>query len=330
MPWLSEFKGDQHHHSELDTLMCRIEARLNSRPRWLSFWHWLPVTFTFSYTTFIIYNSGRRCHQLQCSTRKALATDQPADTTFLGQVVQGVPDVSSIPHEVETAASSSHRGRTRARSQRAYTSSQVARRMHYRYPSRERWLHPWGRPSHGHLYTTKTHRQSRSTPTKELTDAESIPFSSDTNTHSHESRTAQRSPCFSSAPPATSTPPTYRRGRAASVHARRPRETAAAHTTVRLLYGTTDTLLIKQHLFSTRTSLFIWTLSLHDPFYCLLNTLPSLERKTNELTKWLNKIDFTATRQKLEPVLQKFNISQAYGLTKMHKIDFLFDLLFPL
>ena len=58
--------------------------------------------------------------------------------------------------------------------------------------------------------------------------------------------------------------------------------------------------------------------------------LPSLERRTNELTKWFNKIDFTATRTKLEPALQKFNISKAYGLIQITKTDFLLNLLFSL
>ena len=90
------------------------------------------------------------------------------------------------------------------------------------------------------------------------------------HTHTRAARLNARHASLPPPPPTTSTP-THRRRRAASVHARRPRETVAAHTTVRLQYGTTDTLLINQHLFSTRTSLFIWTLCLHDPFYCLLN-----------------------------------------------------------
>ena len=38
------------------------------------------------------------------------------------------------------------------------------------------------------------------------------------------------------------------------------------------------------------------------------NPLPSLERKTNELTKKLNNMDFTGNGKKLPPVLQKFSI----------------------
>ena len=42
----------------------------------------------------------------------------------------------------------------------------------------------------------------------------------------------------------------------------------------------------------------------------------------NELIKWLNKLDFTGNGKKLQPVLQKFNISKAYGLIKIHKTGF--------
>ena len=52
------------------------------------------------------------------------------------------------------------------------------------------------------------------------------------------------------------------------------------------------------------------------------NPLPILERKTNELIKWLNKIDFTGNKTKLPSVLQKFNTSKAYELIKIHKIGF--------
>ena len=37
------------------------------------------------------------------------------------------------------------------------------------------------------------------------------------------------------------------------------------------------------------------------------NPLPKLERETNELIKWLNKIDFSMTGKKFEPVVNKFN-----------------------
>ena len=60
------------------------------------------------------------------------------------------------------------------------------------------------------------------------------------------------------------------------------------------------------------------------------NPLPSLERKTNEVIKWLNKIDFTGNGTKLPSVLQKFNISKAYGLIKSIKSVSPLDLLFLL
>ena len=48
----------------------------------------------------------------------------------------------------------------------------------------------------------------------------------------------------------------------------------------------------------------------------------SLERKTNDLVKWLNKMDFSGANKQLLPVLQKFSISKAYGLIKIHKAGF--------
>ena len=53
------------------------------------------------------------------------------------------------------------------------------------------------------------------------------------------------------------------------------------------------------------------------------NPLTSLERETNELVKWLNKIDFTATRQKLEPVLQKFKVILYLKIFKNSNLFFL-------
>ena len=52
------------------------------------------------------------------------------------------------------------------------------------------------------------------------------------------------------------------------------------------------------------------------------NPLPSLERKTNELIKKLNNMDFTGNGKKLPSVLQKFSISKAYDLNKIHKTGF--------
>ena len=47
-----------------------------------------------------------------------------------------------------------------------------------------------------------------------------------------------------------------------------------------------------------------------------------MKKKTNDLIKLLNKIDFMGNGKKLEPVLQKFNISKAYALVKIHKVGF--------
>ena len=55
---------------------------------------------------------------------------------------------------------------------------------------------------------------------------------------------------------------------------------------------------------------------------CTKNPLPSLEKRTNELVKSLNKCDFSGCGKTLEPVLQKYNISKAYGLIKIHKNGF--------
>ena len=38
--------------------------------------------------------------------------------------------------------------------------------------------------------------------------------------------------------------------------------------------------------------------------------------------KWLNKTDFSGTKKQLLPVRQKFSISKAYGLIKIHKAGF--------
>ena len=52
------------------------------------------------------------------------------------------------------------------------------------------------------------------------------------------------------------------------------------------------------------------------------NPLSSLDKKTNDLVKWLNKIDFSGAKKQLLPVLTKFSISKAYDLIKIHKAGF--------
>ena len=52
------------------------------------------------------------------------------------------------------------------------------------------------------------------------------------------------------------------------------------------------------------------------------NPLSSLERRSNDLIKLLNKNNFSGFGKKFDSVLQKSNIPKAYGLVKIHKDGF--------